>query len=203
MKRVVAPPGYLPPISYMAVFFEQAEIHLLNDSHYQKQTHRNRASIYGANGKLNLSIPIEHSPSNGRRKDREVLLANAEPWQKNHWKSIETAYRSSPFFEYYESYFYPFYTQKYTHLHTLNTELIQTFFTLIERPKVIKWVAFNPEIHHDCSHLLTAKGPQPPTPHYTQVFENKHGYINNLSAIDLLFNLGPETATYLQKLVNP
>jgi len=198
MKQLVATPGYLPPIAYMSVWMDQPEVVFLNDSFYQKQTYRNRTTIYGANGKLNLTIPIAHTPTVGRRKDLEVKIHNTTPWQHNHWKSFEAAYRSSPFFEFYEDHIRPFYQKDFETLFEFNTQLIQTFFELIDHPKKVVLCAFDQNTQTDFSHFLNAKTSPPPTPVYTQVFENKKGFLSNLSCIDLLFNLGPETATYLK-----
>ena len=93
------PVFYLPPVSWFARFIAQEDITLEQYENFPKQTYRNRANIYGANGKLSLIIPIKHT---GDRLMKDIQISYAENWQKLHWKSIKTAYQSSPYFEYYE-----------------------------------------------------------------------------------------------------
>ena len=196
----VAVPGYLPPLSYMAAFASEDTLYFRQDTHYQKQTHRNRAHIYGANGTLKLTIPIAHTPTQGHRMDRDVELFNATPWQNQHWKSLQSAYRSSPYFEFYEEELHPFFTQVYPRLFDFNVALIEVLFRLIDLPKTIQLVEAPPNNAEELSQYLNAKGTPYPTPEYIQVFASKHGFIANLSCVDALFNMGPATAPYLLEL---
>ena len=95
-------PAYFPSIQYVKALIKAKETTFTLESNYQKQTYRNRCSIYGANGKLNLTIPIQHTKRDGHQKDKAVKIMWEENWQKLHWKSLTSAYRSSPFFEFYE-----------------------------------------------------------------------------------------------------
>ena len=95
-------PAYFPSIQYVKALLKAKDATFTLESNYQKQTYRNRCSIYGANGKLNLTIPIQHTKRDGRQKDKVVKIMWEENWQKLHWRSLSSAYRSSPFFEFYE-----------------------------------------------------------------------------------------------------
>jgi hypothetical protein len=188
-------PAYLPNIEYMSWVVSQEKVILITNNHYQKQTFRNRTEIYGANGKLKLSIPVVHKKAQQRQMDKEVEIHYGNSWQKDHWKSLEASYRSSPFFEFYEDDFSPFYLQKYGKLMDLNIALIQKILSLIDAEVEI---IYDQKASEEVSNLIIAK---PQTlkeyPHYHQVFESKHGFINNLSILDLLFNLGPQSLEYL------
>ena len=100
MSAVICP-AYLPNVAYFAYLTRQKKCNFVTDTHYQKQTSRNRAVIYGANGELNLIIPTLHKKK-PFQLEKEVEISNETSWQKEHWKSICSAYRSSPFFEHYE-----------------------------------------------------------------------------------------------------
>ena len=190
-------PAYLPSIRYMAWMAAQNEVAFVKTNNYQKQTYRNRTEIYGPNGKLKLTIPILHKKNQIHQLDSEVEIYQESSWQKIHWKSLESSYRSSPFFEFYEDDLYPFFHQKQRRLMDLNISLIKKIFSLIDIEIVIK----NTKEIYEFRELLDAKKNSVyKTPIYNQVFNSKHGYINNLSILDLIFNLGPDSNFYLKKI---
>ena len=191
-------PAYLPNIHYMAWVVNQKQVALVTRNPYQKQTYRNRTEIYGANGTLKLTIPIVHSKTQGRQVDKAVAIHYENGWQKDHWKSLEAAYRSSPFFEFYEDDFYPFYHQKFEKLMAFNIALIKKILLLLDAE-----VSLLPEEKADeeFSDLIIAKHKHKrENHHYHQVFQSKHGFISNLSILDLLFNLGPQALEYLKQV---
>ena len=191
-------PAYLPNIHYMAWVVSQIEIVMVTNKPYQKQTFRNRSEIYGANGKLKLTIPIIHSKEKERQIDETVIIHYENSWQQKHWKSLENAYRSSPFFEFYEDDLYPFYHQKFEKLMDYNIKLIKMVLHLLNSEVKL---LFNEETDDDFDDLIIAKhGLKKKTPLYQQVFQFKHGFISNLSILDLLFNLGPQSLEYLKKV---
>ena len=199
MTPVVCP-AYLPNIVYCSWLLVQNKVFFGEDTHFQKQTFRNRTEICGPNGRLKLTIPIVHSKSEKQQKENEVLIANATDWQKHHWKSICTAYRSSPFFEFYEADLAHFYEKKATHLIDFNLALIQKTMELIETPFSFEIVGWDEKKYQRMDFLINAKKmSNDKLGHYTQVFENKNGFLGNLSILDVLFNLGPETPSYLKK----
>tara|TARA_B100001175_G_scaffold317103_1_gene332868 strand:- start:1010 stop:1609 length:600 start_codon:yes stop_codon:yes gene_type:complete len=193
-------PAYLPNIHYMAWLVSQKEISLITDNPYQKQTFRNRTEIYGPNGKLKLTIPIAHNKTKERQIDKKVSIHYENGWQKNHWKSLEAAYRSSPFFEFYEDDFYPFYHQKFEKLMDYNIALIEKILSLIDAE--VKLI-LKGKAAYEFNDLIIAKNDDKrENTNYNQVFQSKHGFISNLSILDLLFNLGPQSLEYLKQVKN-
>ena len=191
-------PAYLPSVNYMAWIITQKEIGFIISNHFQKKTFRNRTSIYGPNGKLNLTIPIVHRKDLDHQLDKNVLIYQESSWQKNHWRSLEASYRSSPFFEFYEHELYPFFHTRQENLMKLNIQLILEILSLLE---VDIDITKEEEISSEFRALILAKEKKNKSnPVYSQVFEPKHGYLDNLSILDLLFNLGPESVDYLMKL---
>ena len=190
-------PAYLPSIRYMAWIVAKKEVTFVLTNHFQKQTYRNRTEIYGPNGKLKLTIPISHNKFQKNQLDSEVKIFNDSCWQRDHWKSLESSYRSSPFFEFYEDDLYPFFHRRHEKLMDLNIALIKKIFSLLEI--VIKFKKTNKV--DEFSELIRAKQKTIyKTPIYHQVFNSKYGFINNLSILDLIFNVGPESNNYLKKL---
>lgn len=193
-------PAYLPNIQYMARLVTEEKIAFINNKHYQKQTFRNRTEIYGANGKLKLTIPIVHHKTKAHQLDGKVAIHYDNKWQKDHWKSLEAAYRSSPFFEYYEDDFYPYYHQNFEKLMDFNIVLIEKILSLLDAEvNILRMV----KVEKEFSDLIIAKKKvKKDNPHYHQVFQSKHGFINNLSILDLIFNLGPQSLEYLRQVKN-
>ena len=199
MTTVVCP-GYLPNIHYCSWIIAQKQPYFVRDTHFQKQTYRNRTEIYGANGKLKLTLPIVHNKSKSHQKEEEVQIAKTTAWQKQHWKSICSAYQSSPYFEFYEADLISFYKEEVTHLMQFNLDLLNKIMEMIEFSMSYKIVEWRKDIHRRMDDLVNAKkSVQINFEPYRQVFEEKNGFISNLSIIDLLFNLGPDTLNYLQK----
>ena len=112
MESILLHPTYYPSIEQMAAIAQAKNVVFEAQDNYQKQTYRNRCYIAHTNGTLLLNIPIKHSKGGNRQKTKEVVVENAFPWQKEHWRSIQNAYRTSPFFEFYEDELHPFFTQK-------------------------------------------------------------------------------------------
>lgn len=201
--RAVICPAYLPNVAYFAYLTKQETSYFATDTHYQKQTFRNRSEIYGANGKLNLIIPIIHKKQTFQL-DRDVEISYEINWQKEHWKSICSAYRSSPFFEYYEADLAPFFDKKTKSLFDLNLSLIEKIMMLLELPFSYQKISFHKEKDQRIDALLLAKKrPIIQQEKYIQVFDNKLGFIPNLSILDALFNLGPNCAFYIKNANTP
>jgi hypothetical protein len=192
-------PAYLPNVQYCNWILQQQQIHFTGSTTYQKQTFRNRSEIYGANGKLKLTVPIRHTHGIQKSLDQEVSIAYDTDWQKQHWKSICAAYRSAHYFEFYEADLEPFYQEKIISLFEFNLKLLSQVMQLLEVSFTYKIVSWNPNVHKRMDHLIDAK--QKVTTgfeNYTQVFGTKFGFIPNLSILDVMFNLGPNTSSYLK-----
>lgn len=198
-------PAYLPSIAYTAALLQVETYGFYGGGNYQKQTFRNRCNIHGANGLLHLTVPIVHQKKGSKQKDSEVQIFHESRWKKEHWKSLEAAYRSSPYFEFYEDDFAPYFNSEESSLLEFNLQLLERIFQVlgIEFQKtLLNDLPEGSEIQLD---YLNAKTPLKSNhfPPYHQVFENKNGFIPNLSVIDLLFNLGPETEQYLRTIPLP
>ncbi len=192
--------AYLPPISYIKEFVKSEQIFIEYHEHYIKQTYRNRAEIYGANGILALSIPVEHK-NLFTIPIREVKISSEQPWQRIHWRSIESAYRNSPYFEYYEEELKPFYKKNYQFLIEWNQDILLLLLKLLGVSKEISFTeSYNeqPDNTDLRNKFLPGSGSFIPPEPYTQVFSEKHGFIPDLSIIDLLFNEGPKASQLIQ-----
>lgn len=194
-------PCYFPSISTFVGLAQSEIITLEMDDNFQKQTNRNRMYIYSPNGIQLLNIPVKHSKQ-AHQKTRDILLETAFDWQKQHFKSLEAAYRSSPFFEYFEDDLMPIFEKKHTYLMDLNLETMQLVskclgldFSYKETTEYFK----DPKDLTDLRYLVNGKKDHSIFESYTQVFEEKHGYQNNLSILDLLFNEGRHALEYLKK----
>ena len=190
-------PAYLPPISFFKEIVNLKSVYLCKLTNYQKQTYRNRCFIYSANGMQKLTIPVKHNYESKSYVKSEIY--NELNWQKTHWKAIESAYSSSPFFEHYTDIFFPFYDNKFKLLFDFNYEMLLKILECIqieiEIESVDKISSFS-----ELNKLLDSKKKREKYRKYSQVFDSKNGFITDLSIIDLIFNLGPETNKYLNSI---
>ena len=194
-------PTCFPTIaSYIVIAQAERLVFEVNDS-YQKQTYRNRCYICGANGKLGLHIPVQYSQKN-RQNTSEILIDNSSNWQSTHWKSLESAYKTSPYFEYYQDDLVSLFTTKKDSLLGFNLECIEivnSCLNLEYRFLKVDRVSTKRKQENDYRYLVNArKESEIKINPYIQVFQEKHGFINNLSILDLLFNEGPNAKSYLQ-----
>ena len=193
-------PTYFPNISsYIVMAHAEKLVFEVQDS-YQKQTYRNRCYICGANGKLGLHIPVKYSQKN-RQNTSEILIDNSSNWQSIHWKSLESAYKTSPYFEYYQDDLVSLFTTKKESLLGFNLECIEIINSCLNLSiKYSKSLEFNKEKQQkEYRYLVNArKESEIKINPYIQVFQEKHGFINNLSILDLLFNEGPNAKSYIQ-----
>ena len=200
---IVIQPSYFAPISQFAVIAKSKNVCLEVCDNYQKQTYRNRCYIYGANGKLMLNIPIVHVKNKGRQLTKDIINEPYFNWRKQHLKSIKTAYQTSPYFEFYEDDFVSFYEQDSENLQNIDIASFKLILNLLEIDlDITKTDKYNLAYKEDYRHLANAK-----TLHnfsfepYTQMFDNKYGFLPNLSILDLLFMEGPNTLNYLENSV--
>lgn len=193
-------PSYFPSISQFAAIAQSSNLILETGDNFQKQTNRNRMYIYSPNGVQLLNIPVKHS-TQSRQKTKDIQLETAFDWQKQHFKSLEAAYRSSPFFEFFEDALMPIFEKKHVYLMDLNLQTME----IVSKCLGIK---LNYEISSefeqnfdgsDFRKLIDGKKDTTIINPYTQVFEEKHGFLNNLSVLDLLFNEGRFALDYLKK----
>ena len=206
MKSLLLP-TYFPSISHFVAMAQSEKIVFEMEDNFQKQTNRNRTYIYSPNGIQLLNIPVKHSKQI-HQKTKDVKIETDFDWQKQHFKSLEAAYRSSPFFEYFEDEIHLVFEKKYTFLLDLNFEAMNIVskclrmkFEYETTTEYFREVDSNTIL--DFRTLADGKKDASQFETYTQVFEEKHGFLNNLSILDLLFNEGRYALDYLknQKLV--
>lgn len=203
MKTLIHP-SYFPNIATFAVLVQKSVVWEACDN-FQKQTYRNRCYICKDQGKHMLNIPIKHvGGDQGRQKYRTVEVDNTVNWQKNHWRTLETAYRTSPFFEFYEDELQPLFEERTHSLFDFNLKAIDAVAGCLGIPvsKDLSQV-FEPRPEQLVDGRILVDAKRPPKismPAYTQVFAERHGFISNLSILDLLFNEGTNAVTYLKNV---
>ena len=200
-NSIILPACYLPPVSYFhAIARSEGSIILDKYEHFPKQTYRNRTGIATANGILNLVVPIQH----GRKQHvamKDVKISYDHNWQRLHWMSIQTAYRTSAYFEYYEDDFKSLYETNYEMLFDYNVAQLELVLKCLKLKKAIEYTDkfvksyeerdFREKIHPKRESVYA--NPKP----YYQIFEDRTGFIPNVSIIDLIFNQGPQSKNYL------
>ncbi|MNR97752.1 WbqC-like protein family protein [compost metagenome] len=200
--NILIHPTYFPSISHFVAMAQSEQITFEIEDNFQKQTNRNRTYIYSPNGIQLLNIPVKHSKLS-HQKTKDIQIENDFDWQKQHFKSLEAAYRSSPFFEYFEDDIRPLFEKKHTFLLDLNFETLD-FVTKSMRMKLDYTTTteyfheVNTNLVSDFRFLANGKKDTSLFETYTQVFDDKYGFINNLSILDLLFNEGKFAIDYLK-----
>lgn len=201
--KIIIFPTYFPSISHFVAMVQSEGIVFETDDNFQKQTNRNRAYIYSPNGKQLLNIPVKHS-KNTHQKTKDIRVENDFGWQKQHFKSLEAAYRSSPFFEFFEDDIRHFFDKKQSFLIDLNFESIELAakclrFSLKYDKTTEYFHQIDTSVLEDFRTLANGKKDTFLFPEYTQVFQEKEGFINNLSILDLIFNEGKYALEYIKK----
>ena len=192
---------YLAPVEYYSYLFRSEFIVIEINDNYQKQSYRNRCALAGANGPLSISIPIV-KPDKDNSKMKDIRIADHGNWRHLHWNAILSAYNSTPYFQYFEDDFRPFYERKIEFIHDFNEELRQLICRFIGINKDVRYTEtyINEEIegYIDLREKIHPKKESDfKTEPYYQIFASKYGFINNLSILDLLFNMGNEARLHL------
>ena len=197
---IIIHPNYFPNIQQFTQILKAEKILFEVSDNYQKQTYRNRTYIYGANGKLGLFIPVIHTHKN-RELYKDVKISYESDWMGLHLKSLQSAYRSSPYFEYFEDDFIKLYSEKEIFLADFNIKCIDLITELLDvNLNHVKSESYNENYSEliDLRDLSVArKEKEYATPKYIQVFESKHGYLPNLSILDILFSEGNNTTSLI------
>lgn len=194
MLPVLLSTAYLPNTTWFHYFLKSDSVLLEYCEHFEKQTYRNRCEILSANGILTLTIPLE------KLADKEIISAKRicykENWQIKHWRALTSAYKNSPYFEFFEDDLKPFYFNKHELLFDYNLQLIKQVCKILRIKKEIHFTStYSKEFNGiDCRNSLILKGNlSEEFNHYHQVFSDKYKFTPNLSVLDIVFNKGLET----------
>ena len=199
MKSILLP-TYFPSLSFWKIILKN-NFFWMKNSYYKKQTLRNRMFIHGANGKLMLSIPIRHSGINQKRFYDDVSIDSSSDWKKNHFKSIKIAYQSSPYFEFYEEDLKNFYQVETSNLYNFNLKSVELVLKWLEMGTNNQTINFNIEIYKQSKNIKEIDNREikkKTNIKYIQTFEDKNGFIDGLSILDMIFNCGPKTKDYIK-----
>ena len=199
MKSILLP-TYFPSLLFWKIILKN-NFFWMKNSYYKKQTLRNRMFIHGANGKLMLSIPIRHSGINQKRFYDDVSIDSSSDWKKNHFKSIKIAYQSSPYFEFYEEDLKNFYQFETSNLYNFNLKSVELVLKWLEMGTNNRTIDFNIEIYKQSKNIKEIDNREikkKSNIKYIQTFEDKNGFIDGLSILDMIFNCGPKTTDYIK-----
>tara|TARA_Y100000813_G_scaffold49357_1_gene34402 strand:- start:239 stop:847 length:609 start_codon:yes stop_codon:yes gene_type:complete len=199
MKSILLP-TYFPSLLFWKIILKN-NFFWMKNSYYKKQTLRNRMFIHGANGKLMLSIPIRHSGINQKRFYDDVSIDSSSDWKKNHFKSIKIAYQSSPYFEFYEEDLKNFYQVETSNLYNFNLKSVELVLKWLEMGTTNRTIDFNIEIYKQSKNIKEIDNREikkKSNIKYIQTFEDKNGFIDGLSILDMIFNCGPKTKDYIK-----
>ena len=199
MKSILLP-TYFPSLLFWKIILKN-NFFWMKNSYYKKQTLRNRMFIHGANGKLMLSIPIRHSGINQKRFYDDVSIDSSSDWKKNHFKSIKISYQSSPYFEFYEEDLKNFYQVETSNLYNFNLKSVELVLKWLEMGTNNRTIDFNIEIYKQSKNIKEIDNREikkKSNIKYIQTFEDKNGFIDGLSILDMIFNCGPKTKDYIK-----
>lgn len=202
-NALILPSCYMPPVSWFAAFVQHTgPVKIEKFEHFPKQTYRNRAHISSPNGLLGLSIPVVKG-AKSHTKLKDVKISYEANWQKIHWKSLESGYRSSSFFEFYEDDIRPFYEKRTEFLFDYNELLMEFLFKSLKLEKnydfTSSYEVYEEPVKDYRDIIHPKKTPLFSTDEYYQVFSTANGFISDLSIVDLLFNHGNRAMEIIRK----
>lgn len=203
--------AYLAPVEYYAHMLIADKVRVEQHDHYMKQTYRNRCVIAGPSGKIDLTVPTL-KPDSLKCPTKDIRISDHGNWRHLHLYALESAYGNTPYFEYYRDDFVPFYEKRYGFLMDFNEALQEMICGLIDmQPCVERTAEYLQDVPDGALDLREVIHPKRDyaqldrvfkvVPYY-QVFQEKVGFLPNLSIVDLLFNLGPESLLLLKQSVN-
>lgn len=204
--------AYLPPVQYFTKLVSGGRCFVEQYENYVKQTYRTRCVIDSPNGMLTLTVPVEKF-STAKCLMKDVRISEHDNWRHRHWQALASSYFNSPFFEYYQDDFRPFYEKHWDFLFDFNEALVEKCCELIDvSPSIRRTDCYvQPgDMPEACNDFRTSLSPKTDwrcdrgfvPEEYYQVFAGKHGFLPNLSIIDLLFNMGPESIFVLNRSIS-
>ena len=208
MNAVLLSTTYFGSIQWYQKLYRADEAWIEQHEHFIKQTYRSRCIIATTQGTQALSIPIEHPTFNVQcstfnvQRIKDIRISDHGNWRHLHWNALQSAYGESPFFEYYEDDLRPFFEKRWTFLFDFNEAIREKLCELLDISPVVRFTEkYVSDYASDYREAINPKHPAPDPDfqprRYYQVYEAKHGFLPNLSIVDLLFNMGPESVFYL------
>lgn len=205
MEKLLLSTAYFPPVQYLSKIKMYDEIYIEQYENFGKQSYRNRCEIMSANGIIPLSVPVEKA--NSKTLIRDIKIVYPVNWQKLHFRGIESAYKNSPYYEYYIDDLMPFFEKKEIFLRDLNSAILDTILGFLKLHKTINftedYIRESTPGYKDVRNTIHPKtARQQPDPDFTiipyrQTFSDRFPFHPNLSVLDLLFNTGPEAGKYI------
>ncbi len=202
IDQLIVDSQYFGSSNYIKILFQFSNIKIEQYESYQKMSFRNRCMVAGSNGVVNLSVPLEKGRGQ-KELMKDVRISHSANWQVQHWRTIESCYSRSPFFEFYRDAVWGLLEKKETYLLDLNMRILAWLQTILKYPGDISLTDGFHKTHPagitDLRNTMLPKNSQRAANHirYTQVFEDRIGFIPNLSILDLLFCCGPKTVSIL------
>lgn len=199
MESCILSTAYFGPVQWYQKLYRYDRVLIDVQESFQKQTFRNRCQIATTQGIQALTVPVVHGTDN---HVQSIGISDHGNWRHLHWQALQTAYGDSPFFEYYEDDIRPFFTERnWERLVDYNDAICRKMCDLLDIHPNCERCTMHDEQNKDFRTAINPKHPQPdpdfaPRPYY-QVYRQKHGFLPNLSILDLLFNMGPESIFYL------
>ena len=206
---------YFGPVQWYQKLYRYEEVEIEQWESFQKQTYRNRCLIATTQGIQALTVPVERNSQLSALNSqliKDVRISDHGNWRHLHWNALVSAYGESPFFEYYQDDIRPFFEKRWEFLFDFNEEIRMKMCELVDiQPKASYSLEFREVANSQLSTLNSQlkdyrEGIRPKHPMtdpdfkakpYYQVYQQKHGFLANLSVLDLLFNMGPESIFYL------
>lgn len=192
------PIQYWGPLSYFAELLHSEQPIFEIHETYPRHSYRNKCDLMAANGMVSLSVPVK-KPLGSKTKTHEINIDQSQNWAENHLKTIKSAYAKAPYFEYYFDDIKDLLLLNHTKLVDLNFSILEWCNKKIQNDLIINKTEEFQKKYSGSLKNYDQRIPQ--LPHYFQVFEDKHGFISDLSILDGLFNLGPELKIYLKKII--
>ena len=199
MQQILITPTYFPSIAHFVAIVKAEEVWIETQEHYQKQSYRNSCYINTDKGREALTIPIVYSQKNGHIRSEMIPLVTASNWQKQHLRALETAYNSSPFFEFYIDDLMPIFTTKFTQLQALNIAILKLLFSILEIDKKIIATTQYDQYPKALDLRYLANRRKEKTYAFDKYIQVFGAFESNLSILDLLFMEGPNAILYLEQ----